>query len=786
MSKIRTLFARASVAAVALSAVTPVVAQGQATTENSTQEADGGVGDIVVTAQFRSQRLQDTPIAITAMDSAMMESRSYNTVTDLTNSAPNVVLKPTTSAFGPGAAIYVRGVGQADTNFAYEPGVGLYVDDVYHGTVFGSQLDLLDLERVEILRGPQGTLAGKNSIGGAVKLFTKKPSGEGGFIEATTGSFDRLDLRGAGDFALVPDRLFVRVSGATRSKKGYLDRLDFGCVYPNNGVFTASAAVGKDCVIGQEGGTKYTAGRVALRWVASDDIEVNVAASRLVDDSEPSATKLLAITVAPTLTPGITNRNVFITGPESYTNYANYTTPAFTDAGGSHNTVVWQPNTRLRTWEVSGSIDWKLGPDLALKSITSYQSISGRYGTDFDTTPYGINTNNITNTHHQFTQELRLNGTSISGLLDWTLGGYYYKATSYIEGGSIIAPGAATSSVFYSDDTIPARSVSGFAHVTAHLTDRLNLTGGIRYTDDKKDYNFRRFNPFNTSQVSYTAQRLIDGAVGSYSGKRWDYRANIDYRLTDDLMVFAQYSTGFRGGGVNPRPFVIQQVVPFNPESLEAYEIGFKSDLLNRAVRLNASAFINNYKDIIFSNTAPTVVNGVVLTPQNATPTNAGDARFKGFEAELTVNPLRGLSFDGSVSYLDFQLTKLGAAGATIAGITLNSIAPFVTEWKVSAGAQYEILVGNAGTLTPRLDLAYQSSFYTNSDNNPASLVPAYTMLNGRLTWQSADEDWKVSLAVTNLTDKFYYQNKTRLPIGLVIGTPGAPREWSLTVRRAF
>ncbi|MCW2394485.1 MULTISPECIES: TonB-dependent receptor [unclassified Sphingobium] len=786
MSKIRALLVRASVVAVALSAVTPVMAQGQATIDNSAQEADGGVGDIVVTAQFRSQRLQDTPIAITAMDSAMMESRSYNTVTDLTNSAPNVVLKPTTSAFGPGAAIYVRGVGQADTNFAYEPGVGLYVDDVYHGTVFGSQLDLLDLERVEILRGPQGTLAGKNSIGGAVKLFTKKPSGEGGFIEATTGSFDRLDLRGAGDFALVPDRLFVRVSGATRSKKGYLDRLDFGCVYPNNGVFTASAAVGKDCVIGQEGGTKYTAGRVALRWVASDDIEVNVAASRLVDDSEPSATKLLAITVAPTLTPGITNRNVFITGPESYTNYANYTTPAFTDAGGSHNTVVWQPNTRLRTWEVSGSIDWKLGPDLALKSITSYQSISGRYGTDFDTTPYGINTNNITNTHHQFTQELRLNGTSISGLLDWTLGGYYYKATSYIEGGSIIAPGAATSSVFYSDDTIPARSVSGFAHVTAHLTDRLNLTGGIRYTDDKKDYNFRRFNPFNTSQVSYTAQRLIDGAVGSYSGKRWDYRANIDYRLTDDLMVFAQYSTGFRGGGVNPRPFVIQQVVPFNPESLEAYEIGFKSDLLNRAVRLNASAFINNYKDIIFSNTAPTVVNGVVLTPQNATPTNAGDARFKGFEAELTVNPLRGLSFDGSVSYLDFQLTKLGAAGATIAGITLNSIAPFVTEWKVSAGAQYEILVGNAGTLTPRLDLAYQSSFYTNSDNNPASLVPAYTMLNGRLTWQSADEDWKVSLAVTNLTDKFYYQNKTRLPIGLVIGTPGAPREWSLTVRRAF
>ncbi|BBC71982.1 conserved hypothetical protein [Altererythrobacter sp. B11] len=786
MITFQTLLVRASVAAIAVSAVTPAIAQEQAPVETSADDATSGVNDIVVTAQFRSQRLQDTPIAITAMDSAMMEARSYTTVTDLTNSAPNVVLKPTTSAFGPGAAIYVRGVGQADTNFAYEPGVGLYVDDVYHGTVFGSQLDLLDLERVEILRGPQGTLAGKNSIGGAVKLFTKKPSGEGGFIEATTGSFDRLDFRGAADFSIVPDKVYVRVSGATRSKEGYLDRLDFGCVNPNNGVFPRSAAAGKDCVIGHEGGTKYTAGRIALRWIATDDIEVNLAASRLVDDSEPSATKLLAISVSPVLTPGVPDRSVFITGAEDYSNYATYTTPAFTDAGGTHDTVVWQPNTRLRTWEASGTVDWNLGPDLALKSITSYQSISGRYGTDFDTTPFGINTGNTTNRHHQFTQEVRLNGTSLSDLLEWTVGGFYYKATSYIEGGSIIAPGAAFSSVFYSDDTIPARSISGFAHATVHVTDRLNLTGGIRYTDDRKDYRFRRLNPFDPSETSYTAQRLIDGAEGNFRGKRWDYRANIDYRLTDDLMVYAQFSTGFRGGGVNPRPFVIEQVVPFQPESLDAYEVGFKSDLFGRAVRLNASAFINNYKDIIFSNTAPTVVNGVVLTPQNATPTNAGDARFKGFEAELTAKPIDHLSIDGSVSYLDFQLTRLGAEGATIAGVTIDSIAPFVTEWKVSAGAQYDFLIGRAGTLTPRIDMAYQSSFFTNADNNPASLVPAYTMLNGRVTWRSYDEDWTVSLAVTNLTDKFYYQNKTRLPIGLVIGTPGAPREWSLTVRRAF
>ncbi|WP_336980628.1 TonB-dependent receptor [Altererythrobacter fulvus] len=748
--------------------------------------ANDDIGEIIVTAQFREQRLQDTPIAITAIDGDGLAARSYTTVTDLTNSAPNVVLKPTSSAFGPGAAVFIRGVGQADTNFAYEPGVGLYVDDVYHGTVFGSQLDLLDLDRVEILRGPQGTLAGKNSIGGAVKLYTKKPTGEGGFLEGTIGSRDQIDLRGSGDFTLVPDRLFMRLSGVTRHQQGYVTRYDFGCRNPGVAGVPATGSPKEDCVIGHEGGKDYTAGRLALRWVASDNVEVNISASKLVDDSEPAATTLLALTVAPTLTPGFTDRALLIPAKGEYYNYSTYVTPAFTDADGSHPATVWDPNTRLRAWEVAGTVDWTISDTLALKSITAYQDLSGSYGSDYDVTPFGINTSNITNSHHQFTQELRLNGTSFADKLDWTLGAYYYDATSYIEGGDIIAPGLATSSVFYSDDTIPAESISGFAHAVIHVTDRLNLTGGIRYTHDKKDYHFRRLNVFDTSEPSYTAQNKIDGAVGKYSGDRWDYRINADYELTPDLMVYAQFSTGYRGGGVNPRPFVIQQVQSFEPESLNAYEIGFKSDFLNRAVRLNMSAFVNDYKDIIFSNTAPTVVDGVTISAQNATPTNAGDARFTGVEAELTLRPFKGFTIDATGSYLDFQLKSIGASGATISGITLDSQAPYITKWKGSLGVQYAADLGSAGTLTPRFDLAYQSSFFTASDNNPATLVPAYTVMNARLAWTSPDEDWQVALAVTNLADEFYYRNKNRLPIGIVSGQPGAPREWSLSVRRNF
>ncbi|MDR6708633.1 iron complex outermembrane receptor protein [Novosphingobium sp. 1748] len=769
-----------------LALAVPALANAQATADKPKTEA-ATVNDIIVTAQFRGQRLQDTPIAITALSGDALLSRSYNTITDLSNTSPNVVLKPTGSAFGPGAAIYIRGIGQADTSFAYEPGVGLYVDDVYRGAVFGAQLDLLDLDRVEILRGPQGTLAGKNSIGGAVKLYTKKPNGtNGGFIEATTGSRDRVDVRAGADITLVPDKLFARISGVTRHQNGYLTRYDFGCRNPAYAsAVPATAGSTGNCVIGHEGGTNYTAARLALRWIATDNLEVNVSASRLVDDSEPSATKLIAMAVSPILTPGVANQSIFLTPAREYSNYSTYQTPAFTDAAGSHPTTVWQPNTRLRTWDTAMTIDWKLG-DIAIKSVTAYQNISGRYGTDFDGSPFGINTGTITNGHRQFTQELRISSSSFNKMLDWTLGAYYYKATSTIVGGDIIAPGAPFSSVFYSDDRIPARSLSGFAHGVVHVTDKLDLTGGIRYTDDKKDYYFERQNPFNTSQTSYTAQSLIDGAVGRFSGSRLDYRANASYKFTPGIMAYAQFSTGYRGGGINPRPFVVQQVVPFNPETLSAYEIGLKSSLFDRAVQLNLSGFINDYSNIIFMNTAPTVVGGVLITPQNSTPTNAGNAQLKGIEAELHATPVNGLSIDASLSCLDFKLKSIGASGATIANITLASQAPFITKWKGSVGVQYEAMLGSSGSITPRIDFAYQSSFYTNVDNNPLSNVPGYTMLNGRITWNSPEHNWSLSLAVTNMANNFYYLNKVRLPIGITTGTLGAPREWSLSLRRKF
>jgi iron complex outermembrane receptor protein len=752
--------------------------------------------DVVVTAQFRREPVQDTPLAITALGSAQLEEQGLNRITDITNSAPNVVMKPSGSIYGPAATLFIRGVGQMDSSFAVDPGVGIYVDDVYRGITFGSLLDLLDLERVEILRGPQGTLAGKNTIGGAVKLYSKMPDGEGGgYFEATTGSFDRLDARGAGDFTLVPDALFMRASAVTRHRDGYLTRYDFNCAHPAGPVAPTSVGTNGDCRIGTEGGQDYTAGRVALRWLASDAVEVNVAADRLDDDSEPTATKLISLNSAAATTPGITDRSVFLTAPESYSSYSTYVTQPFTDpavyagrpGAGSHPTMIFPTDNRIRAWDVAGSVDVRLTQTLSLKSITGYQDTDGRYSTDNDTTPFGIGTGVFSMKYRQFTQELRLNGV-LGEALNWTTGAYYYDGKGRLGGTNIINPGLASETVNGTDDTIPSKSKSGFAHVVWHITDRLNATSGVRYTRDEKSYSFRRTNLYVPGAATYTSASLIDGyAPPAYTGHRWDYRANLDFKLADHVLVYGQYSTGYRGGGINPRPFVIQQAVPFLPETLNAYEIGLKSDWFGRRLRINLATFMNDYHDMIFSNTAPTVVDGVVLSAANGTPVNAGDGRFKGVELELSARPIEGLAFDLNASYLDFELRRIGGAGVTIPNITLNNVAPYVTKWKVGAGVQYRIPLGTVGSITPRVGMAYQSSFFTNIDNNPATLTPGYTVYDARLAWRSTSEDWEVALAGTNLSNRFYYQNTFRGPgIQVVTGQPAPPREWSLSLRRNF
>lgn len=757
---------------------------------------EASAGDtILVTAQFRAQDIQDTPIAITAIDGATLEARSQTSITDVGEFAPNVALEPATGLQGNSIAAFIRGIGQSDANFALEPGVGIYIDDIYYGTTFGAVMDLTDLARVEVLRGPQGTLAGKNSVGGAIKLYSKEPDGStDGFIEATYGRFDRLDLRASAGFAIT-DELFARISGVSKSQDGYMKRLDYGCINPDLGIAPTGAA--GDCVLGTEGGRDMQAVRLALRYAPVDlPFEITLRGDYASDDSEIVATKLVyadnpAVRSYDAGDPsaGIPFDSRFLTGPKSYTTYADYQT------GGNYTTVFGtpsqiapggfstEPKSTAESWGLAGTIDVDITPDLVLKSITGYRTAEGTTGMDVDGSPLTLLLQQFTFRHEQFTQELRLSGQFADGFIDATIGGFYYDASDHIEGRNQIPT---VMFDFLDRNAVSNRSISAFGHVELHLTDRLDLIGGLRYTDDKKVYRYGRLNTDGSepSNIPLTPNFLLaglNGLSGTFAGDRVDYRIGANYDITDDVMAYAQVATGFKGGGINPRPSAPDQVLTFDPEKLTTYEAGFKSQLFDRRLRLNGAVFLNDYTDIqLVRYQCP---DSVVLSC--SVPSNAGDAEILGFELEAFLEPVDGLQVDGSVGYLDFDYKEI-TNPATL--VTMDMIAPFISKWQASAGIQYVAEFESGASVTPRLDWSYRSDFYYNSINNPYNLVDGYSLFNGRLTFDSADGLWAVSAAVTNIFDKFYYTGLSENigSYGVVTGNPGRPREWSVSLRRNF
>ena len=797
--------------------------------------------EIVVTAQFRTQRLQDTPLAITAVNAEMMEAKSQTNLAQLADSAPNVTFKPQGASFGPSITASIRGVGQNDFNPAFEPGVAIYIDDVYYPQLTGAVFDLLDLERVEILRGPQGTLTGRNSEGGAIKLFSRKPTGEGGgFLEATYGDRQRIGVRGSADFTVAKD-LYGRISGAYKKQDGYVDRLDFGCVYPAGGSATFVDANGNtvpvnpaggvaalrpsgDCKQSSLGGIGYGAVKGTLRYAPDDSLDIMISGDYVRDEHTIAGEVLQG-----TNTVNSANTNAaanvphddrFICGP--YCNFAGTGQPAIVWSGSVIPPFNGLPvgatsgddKSTYDGWGVSGRIHYELSDNLSIDSITGYREFEAIFDTDDDLSPSNLNFGQNDLTNWNVSQELRL-GAKLADSVDVTLGGFYFKQESVYDSVQDIRYLYFLFPLqFRQPDKITADAKAAFAHVNWEVAPGLNLSGGIRYTDESKEYNYSRLNLDGTINsildpigaaygTGYSGADTLDtdfdgntaeivtaltGNAAHYKKDRIDWRVSADYRISPELMVYANVSTGFKGGGTNPRPFNARQVISFDPETLTAYEVGFKSDLFDRKLRLNVSAFFNDYKKLQIP---------VLACPDTpcAARLNAGDAEVKGFEAELSATPIDGLMFDASLSYLDFHLKNLDPAAAyptNPAGATGDdpSASP---KWKWSVGAQYEILLGDAGSLTPRFDAAYQAKQYTGptviGGVRNLTFIPSYTMANARLTWENVDNDLSVALEVTNVFDKYYMLTVFDLRgagAGFRKGQPGRPREWAVSVKKKF
>jgi iron complex outermembrane receptor protein len=786
---------------------------GPAVSAEATTPADNGdvLQEVVVTAQFRKQDLQQTPIAITAVNAAMLEQRNQTDIAQVAGQAPNVTLQPNGAAFGSSMVAFIRGVGQTDFNLALEPGVGIYVDDVYYATLTGSVLDLLDLDRVEILRGPQGTLAGKNSIGGAIKLFSQKPTGNGsGYLDVTYGSLNRVEARGAGDFTLSPDKMFVRVSFSSKHHDGYITREDYACSHPGSDLPTHS--VGDGCTLGKDGSQAYDAGRIALRWLVTDAIEWNVAGDATNDQSSVQANTILkfnpASLGAATYTLGKDGKPVFYGsqfipyGPQStdpnhpnnpYLSYATYTSSAGSAIFGPdpYAPITVPPINHFRTWGLSSDIRWALTDKLTLASITAYRTYTNQFAEQTDASPIGVQILLQKQRHLQFSQELRLTG-SVGSAVDYTVGGFFLRQNGGLNA-RVGLPWVGFDFI-HGPDSTPSRTVAGFANAEWHLTDKLSLVGGVRYSDEKKTYTYYRHNADGTTIVDPLGYNGLvaglNGTTATFKGSRTDYRADLNYRFTNDIMAYAEVSTGYKGGGVNPRPFYPSQALSFGPETLTAYEVGLKTNLFDQHMRFNLSAFYNKYNNIQLTlASCPTPpLNGVQYPPAPcALPSNVGSAHVKGLELETEIHPVAGLELDASASWLDFKYTTIN--DVVDSGITLNMVTPYTPKWKASVGMQYEYPIGDYGMVTPRIDLTYQGEQFANPINDPAwNEIDGYTILNGRLTWRSKSGVWQASLNVTNMTNKLYYLTlfDTHTSAGYVNGQPAMPREWSVTLKRYF
>ncbi|MDQ2639801.1 MAG: TonB-dependent receptor [Pseudomonadota bacterium] len=774
--------------------------------------------EVVVTAQFREQNVQDTPLAITAVSAEMLEARSQTNITEITSQAPSVTLKPQSAMYGPAIAAYIRGIGAGDFNPALEPGVGIYVDDVYFATLTGAIMDLLDLERVEVLRGPQGTLAGRNSIGGAVKLYSKKPTaGNSGSFQATYGSRNRVDLRGTANFAL-GENLFMRISGVNKTQEGYVDRIDYGCAFPDNPFgIPAQRPTTAGCVVGRDSNVNYSAVRGAVRWLANDRTEINLSADYVNDRRNPTGVVLVDYRDAPSMNaafersqaiydndPTNNARGInFVVPRGSYYNYASFYNPRY-DGGAlatSTTPTLGQPAPWVESrptpgqwfegWGTALDMEFKLSDSLVVKSISAWREYESGFTNDNDLSPLASSIGDGTLPFHSFTQELRLNGGGEK--LEWTLGGYFLDQQSTYQSWQDLRYSQPLT--FQQDDEVNVDTKAAFGHLAYKATDALTLTAGLRYTDEHKDYTYVRLahdgswaapvtgGAPGVAQGNPAGVAGLNGTRSDYDGDNLDYRVAAQYAFTPDMMAYVQYATGFKGGGISPRPFYADQAVPFDPEKLGTYELGVKTDLLGRRLRVNGAVFFSDYTELQLGlQNCPTPLN------PGGTPcgmiANAGDAEIKGFELESVIRPVRGMLIDASYSYTEFEYTKLNNVG----GIQPTFVAPFMPKHKASIGVQHEWSLPNGSSLAPRVDWSFQSFIFTNGNNQVTNRIGGYGLVNARLVWRNADGNLDIGLEGTNLGDKYYFNSRADqfTGAGHTDGAPGRPREWALTMKARF
>ena len=737
--------------------------------------ADALIEEVVVTARRREEGLQSAPIAISAYTGDSLDYRGVTRLDQLAKFAPGLTLEnnPSFGGASNSAAIYLRGIGQKEFLPTTEPGVGLYVDGVYVARSVGAILDIVDVERIEVLRGPQGTLFGRNTIGGAISVVTRQPEIGGevqGSLSASTGTDSLMHLSGSIE-GTVSETAAARLSVASFTQDGYVQRTD-GIDLGDDDTLTARLAVNwqpTDALSGQFSidVTRDRENGPAMQLLGIDFTDLSQLQGLVLAPPPPMAFVHNVTTAA--LGPGqpCAATNAAGQGVTSNPASANCYDSRYIGADGQNEgTAPALSETDLLG--LSATLTYDISDTLELKSITAMRSLESEFARDGDHSPHRISQFHGDLEQDQFSQELQLLGSRDN--LNWILGAYYFN-----EDGDNVNTLDFTVSNFRSGGGFDNEAWAVFAQGTYDLSDDLHLTLGGRYTDEQKSFTpdqiiYQNYyagfsdlvppdNPLAALDAPFlqAGSRILPLLEKDLDISEFTPMANLSYDLSDDLMVYLSYSEGFKSGGFTQRvfppivaPFTapvgtadIDLIPTYDPEFVEVLELGFKGTFAGGRLRLNGALFSTDYEDLQVQ-----VFNSVAPVTQNI-----GKASIEGIELELLASPGNGWLVESSVSLLDASYDEIDT-GNTLIG--LSNDFERVPETTVSLGVSREMTLGANGTMVLRGDWSYRSETFNDAYNTPLLETESTDLIDASARWLSADESWTVILSATNLTDEEY------------------------------
>lgn len=806
------------------------------------QDADtgssGGIAEIVVTAQKRAENVQDVPIAISAFTSEALEERAITSVAALSNISPNVTLDAGTPFSGSSAVLsaFIRGIGANDFAFNIDPGVGVYLDGVYLARSVGANQDLGDVERIEVLKGPQGTLFGRNTIGGAISIVTHDPGNQFRFKgDVTTGSYNLLQARGTADIPLA-EGLNSSVSFAIKNRNGYLHRIPYPQDVHNIEPVTAYKAAGYDNIgPGTEGGDNNWSTRVKLIYDPGSSLRVGLAGDYSRSHQSQIANKL--IKTFPFVFAGTYNCAIIAKADPS----CGDGPPPIAYAGGIGGlrsivdlpglygvNVDADPNndrlpyddrfvtdsldtsyangnnfSKMENYGIAGTLTFDVSDDVELKSITAYRELHWVAGMDLDGSPLNFLHTSFEMNQWQFSQELQLLGSALDKRLNYVLGAYYFKEAGDLHDYVTFAQGLLQVD---GPNTLATENYAVFGQIDYRPVEQIGITVGGRYTHENKSFeggqsdanglNYKILQQFGVPECQVIvpiseACRVVAGfpvpgqplryyVAGTQHKKfnNFSPKIGVQYHPNDDVMVYASWSKGYKTGGWTTRLSAPLDFAPgFNEEKATTWELGAKSTLLDRRLQLNGALFQTDYKGIQLN-----FQQGVSPVIQNA-----GDARIKGFEVELVAAPVNGLTINGSVGYLDAHYTRVDA-GAQVApasgvfgnyGVIPGATLPKTPEWKFNISPRLEVPLGNGGKVIALADYTHSSKLKNDTEGYFLLMRGSTDIVNASLTYREPGGRWDLTVGGTNLTnDRYLVTGQAQLAGGQAYGTYSRPAEW--------